>query len=477
MKLRRAAFALSCIMLCSSPVFAQEAHDLDSMTMDEIRTYVRELESENQYLREQLEISSGLEIPDQGKMDQTDEKIITDFVKDYTGFNLSTVGYTSMGGDLRDYYGNETLKFILVTSDGAYVDPEDEEQLQSYMVVSQFPSPGEEVKFYYNDEDDLVNMSYSEIVLGVQKTGTDADAVQLTQISPSAGKESQFVKAYVGRNLATCGYTAMNGNRYDTYGTGEQRIQLSVVDENGAVVDTSSPGNLKYYIVTGQSPEANTEIKFAYSVDSEGEESITGQTVNNIQLTARITEEGQAELEQKAAEEEELRASGALTELFQGDYKVGSDLREGYYRFKQGSDAVSLNIYQDEAAFNADDGEWDYLYGEEDMGYYMLREGMYISVSGGSVISIWSEIPSFQENEFELYTGVYRIGEDMQPGNYTFAPVSETCDLYLYRSEEAFNEDDGNWDYLYGKDDEVAYALQDGMIVKISDGAAKVTRK
>ncbi len=477
MKSKGLALILVSAILYCFPGYAQEEHDLDSMTMEEIRSYVKELESENQSLREQLETAGSVDRGAEQETKAITGSIVTDYVKDYIGFNLSSVGYTSMGGDRRDYYGNETLKLILVSPDGAFVDPDDEDQLQSYTVVSQTPAPGEEVICYYDDEENIVNINYNEVVLGLQKIGIAEEMPQITQISPSTDKEQQFVKDYVGRNLATCGYTALNGNRYDTYATSEQRVQLSITDESGAVVDPSSQEMLKHYIVTGQSPEANSQMKFAYSVDSDGEESITGQTVNNILLTARITQEGQELIDQKAAEEEELRASGALKELYEGNYKVGTDIDEGFYRFKQGADAVSLYIYPDEEAFNNDEGDWDYIYGEEDIAYYMLREGMYIKIKGSNVISIRSEIPSFEENEFELYDGVYRVGNDIPAGDYSLTQISESCNVYLYQSEADYEADEGEWDFLYGKGDEAFYSLQEGMLLRISDGAANARRK
>lgn len=107
----------------------------------------------------------------------------------------------------------------------------------------------------------------------------------------------------------------------------------------------------------------------------------------------------------------------------------------------------------------------------------MLREGMYIKIKGSNVISIRSEIPSFEENEFELYDGVYRVGNDIPAGDYSLTQISESCNVYLYQSEADYEADEGEWDFLYGKGDEAFYSLQEGMLLRISDGAANARRK
>ena len=45
-----------------------------------------------------------------------------------------------------------------------------------------------------------------------------------------------------------------------------------------------------------------------------------------------------------------------------------------------------------------------------------------------------------------------------------------------YQSEEDFQAEKGEWDFLYGKDDKGYYNLRDGMIIKISGGAAHAVR-
>ena len=417
----------------------------------------------------------GASIPEETESKK--EKEVRDYVKNYTGLNLSSVGYTSMGGDRRDYYGDSNLILTLVSPDGVYIDPDDDEQLQSYTIVSQMPAGGTEIIFYYNGEDKVINSTYNEIILAVQRVGDKTETPELTDILPSVSKETQYMKDYVGRNLASVGYTAMNGNRYDTFGSNEQRIQISILDENGAPVDLGSEEKLKYYTVTSQSLEPNSELVFMYSTDSDGNEKLSGQSVSTIQITAQMSEVGARTLEQMKAEEEALRASGALKELYEGTYKVGVDLEPGNYKLKEISDSVSIYTYRDEDAYNNDEGEWDYIYGEDDVACIALKDEMYFKVGDGAVKAIRSDFPNGDEQEMELYEGIYRVGTDIVAGPYEVAPITDACSIYIYQSEEDLKADEKDWDYLYGKDDKEYYSLQDGMIIEISDGAVKVVRK
>ena len=53
------------------------------------------------------------------------------YVKNYVGLNLASVGYYSMGGDIRDEYGEGTVKIVPVTEDGSFIDAEKEEELRA----------------------------------------------------------------------------------------------------------------------------------------------------------------------------------------------------------------------------------------------------------------------------------------------------------------------------------------------------------
>lgn len=98
----------------------------------------------------------------------------TKYIADYTGRNLANCGYTSLGGDRNDEYGDGYIKLNLIPQDGSYIDIEDEEALKQYYVVSQSIEPNTEVRFEFmknssgEEYDSLVdNQSIEEIDLYV----------------------------------------------------------------------------------------------------------------------------------------------------------------------------------------------------------------------------------------------------------------------------------------------------------------------
>lgn len=102
----------------------------------------------------------------------------TQYIVDYTGRNLASCGYTSLGGDLMHKYGSAIVKLVIVSEDGAYVDPEDEESLQGYVVTSQGIAPNTkmDLTFQKNSDgkeyDNLVEtQSIKEIDLYVRPIG------------------------------------------------------------------------------------------------------------------------------------------------------------------------------------------------------------------------------------------------------------------------------------------------------------------
>lgn len=363
-----------------------------------------------------------------------------------------------------------------MTSDGVYVDPEDEEALSSYTVAAQVPVSGTEVQIEYDSEDHPINSTYNEIILSVQKTGDASEASQPMEVNPSPNKETQYIKDYVGRNLMSFGYTSMGGDRFDTYGSDNQRLKLVLVDESGAPVDPEIGSTLQYYTVTAQSIEPNTEMTFTYSLNDDGEEEVSGQSIDTIQLTVKMSEEGSAALEQSAAEEEELRASGALKELYEGTYIVGQDLDAGNYQFKELTDAFDVYLYQNEHDYNYDEKEWYFINGADDAAYIALRDGMYVKISDNPAKAIRSDFPAADAPEMDLYEGVYKVGTDIVSGSYAVSPISSSCDTYIYQSEADYEVEKRDWDFLNGKNDIGYYQLQDGMVFEIKDGAAKAVR-
>lgn len=199
------------------------------------------------------------------------------YIKDYTGMNAASVGYEALDGFRHDRYGHGNLKVIFVANDGTYVDPGNEEQLKEYVVTGQNLDPNTELKYGYevNSEgeeyDNLVNFqSYDEVVLSVSKAGSSESAPDFTKIQPAPDKYTCYVRDYVGRNLAECGYYSLGGNLTDAYGHGY--IVFDIVADDGSYIDPEDTALLASYMVTSQSVEPNTEIVLTYMVDGDGNE-------------------------------------------------------------------------------------------------------------------------------------------------------------------------------------------------------------
>ena len=392
-------------------------------------------------------------------------------VKNYVGRSLSLCGYTSMGGERRDKYAGTTLLLVMQATDGMYIDPMDDAALDAYKVVAQYPAADTPFVVSTNLDGKQENPGYGEIVLIVSKDGDSTGEVPvLSNIRPSPNKTIQYVRDYKGRTLEDVGYTSMGGKRMDQYGP-KGYVQIVIVDEDGTKKDPNKSDDFLYYVVVDQDIKPDTEMKFTYSG-----EKCTGQTIDVIQITVAKTEAGQATMEALAAEEEELRASGALKDLYQGTYEVGKDLTSGNYEFTQISDSCSLYIYTNKEALDNNDGEWCYLYGKGDIETWYLKDGMFVTVSGGAAKAKRSDF-STSGSEFLLFSGVYRVGEEIAPGSYEMTHYTDSCNVNLYQTEAAYKEKDGDWDYLYGKGDTEYYVLKEGMVISISGGAASVTKK
>ena len=212
---------------------------------------------------------------------------VTSPIKDYVGKNLATFGYSSLGGDYLDnsYAGSlDTLTLTVLSDDGAYVDYEDKDVLKNYVVKAQSIEPGSDLTFTYDDMGFVAYRTYDEIVLLVEKVGEKTEnpiRTELTAIKPATTQEVQYIKDYIGRNLATVGYTGMDGDWHDEYNGTFQTVELVVNSSDGTYLDPEDKETLKQYVVIAQSPAPNSEETFVYGdygfVDS--------QTYNQIDLT------------------------------------------------------------------------------------------------------------------------------------------------------------------------------------------------
>lgn len=200
------------------------------------------------------------------------------YVKDYRGMNAASVGYTALDTFRRDRYGAGIVKIIYVAQDGTFIDPEDEELLKQYVVVGQNVEPNTEIKLAFDVDEEGVEyenltsyVSLDEIVLAVDKVGSGkARDTAMTPLEKSPDKYTHYIRDYVGRNLAECGYSAIGGFFADGYGHGW--IKLNIVTDDGTVVDIEDKASLAQYVVVDQDVAPNTVLSYTYSTDSNGVE-------------------------------------------------------------------------------------------------------------------------------------------------------------------------------------------------------------
>ena len=215
------------------------------------------------------------------------------YIKDYVGMNAASVGYEAIDGFRHDAYGNGNIKLIYVAADGTYIDPGNEEQLKGYVVTGQNVEPNTEMKYEYEmdsegeEYDNLVSFqTIDEVVLSVSKVGEDGEVdIALTEVKPSPDRYTHYVRDYVGRNLAECGYYSLSGRLTDAYGHGY--IFFDIVADDGTFIDPGDEAQLAGYMVTSQSVEPNTAIQMTYSTNSDGVEYsnlIDSQSIESITL-------------------------------------------------------------------------------------------------------------------------------------------------------------------------------------------------
>lgn len=218
------------------------------------------------------------------------------YVQDYVGRNAAGFGYTSLGGDRLEKYGAGYLEFIFVTQDGTLIDIEDEAMLQKYIVTGQNIAPNTEMKYIYqtdskgNEYSNLIEFQSIHLIdLTVRRIdGTMAGApvaFELIPITPSPDKYTHYIRNYVGKNVASFGYTSLGGDRRDEYGRGN--IKLNLVADDGAYLDPENIDLLKQYIVASQDIAPNSVMRLTFLKDSDGEEYsnlVDSQTYQGITL-------------------------------------------------------------------------------------------------------------------------------------------------------------------------------------------------
>ena len=220
------------------------------------------------------------------------------YVKDYVGRNLGTIGSSSWDGIRNDKYGDAQVRINYITKDGRYLPADDFSILKNYVVTAQSVMPDTELRISYkldnfgDETNNLLTQSISEIDLFVDSLDENV-VVKALEHFPKATKESTdrhlfYIKDYVGRNLATFGYSSWDGKRYDKYG--KSTVDLIFEAENGETVPSDDFEAMKDYVVYEQSVAPDTELKIDFTIYYDGEESensIERQSVQEIVLKIR----------------------------------------------------------------------------------------------------------------------------------------------------------------------------------------------
>ena len=276
------------LALCACGQSAQPVSDSQAYE-DEEEEYVEEVEEEPEEEPEEESSSTHQNVSVKPSTDK-----YTQYVKNYVGQNAASFGYSSLGGDRRDSYGGGNIQLVFVTEDGEYFDYTDEEALKDYVVFAQNEAPNTEFKMGFktdSDGEEYDNLTswvgLDEIVLNVKKVGSsDGEAKANVAITPG-DKYNRYVGDYMGRNLASFGYTSLVGDRRVYVGGGS--ILLNITAEDGSWVDPSDEEALKDYVVTWQSVDPNTPVTVSFDTDSEGKEydSLGQASIDSINLTVR----------------------------------------------------------------------------------------------------------------------------------------------------------------------------------------------
>ena len=191
---------------------------------------------------------------------------------------------------------------------------------------------------------------------GEKDTDNNASNTQNTAVTikPSPDKYTWYVNNYVGKNCASIGYTSIGGDRMDSYGAGY--IELIYVSPDGSYVDIEDEEALKQYVVTGQSLAPNTEIKYTFEVDSEGNEYDNLIATKNIdEIVLSVDKVGQKN--NKAEQPTTISPSPDKYTYYVADY-VGRNLADCGYTSIAGSRMVKYGNALIELIIVSNDGSF-----------------------------------------------------------------------------------------------------------------------
>ena len=261
------------------------------------------------------------------------------YVKNYVGKNLASVGYTSMGGDRMDSYGNGYIQLILVTPDGEYVDILNEDDLKGWRVIGQNLSPNTEIKYVYETDSEgeeydslIAHQNIEEIVLAIAPVGTKTDVPALTAINSSPDRYTAYINDYAGRTLSQCGYISLAGKLMDQYGNAY--IHLAVYSDDGSFVDINDETTLKNYVVTSQNIAPNSALKMSYMLDSNGMEYdslIDTQNIEEIELYVTLVNSYSTTKNEPVVSEQDTEVDTISESSIRPEFKAAMDSYEEFF--------------------------------------------------------------------------------------------------------------------------------------------------
>ncbi|WP_204829428.1 hypothetical protein, partial [Olsenella sp. CU969] len=115
--------------------------------------------------------------------------------------------------------------------------------------------------------------------------------VDMTPIDPAPDEYTAFVRDYVGRNLAECGYGSLAGKLTDAYGPGY--VTLVPASDDGSYIDASVKESLAQYVVVSQDVAPNTQFTMEPTTATNGEvyDLISSQSLETVSLSVRRLEQ------------------------------------------------------------------------------------------------------------------------------------------------------------------------------------------
>ena len=366
------------------------------------------------------------------------------YVKNYVGKNCATLGYTAMSGSRFEKYGAGLLELIFVSADGTYVDISSNDTLKDWVVTGQSLEPNTEIKLVFDKDsegkeyDNLVQrQNYDFIVLSVKRVGdAETKLANLTAIKPSPDKYTWYIADYVGRNLASCGYTSMAGDYRAKYGAGN--IKFIIITDDGSYVDPSDDNALQSYVVTSQNVAPNTELKYTFDKDSQGveyENLVDTQNIEEIELCVKklpnTATAKPAETKKEDTEKEENKTP--TTTNNQSDVSAGETGTEKNFTYTVlGKNAVEITKYTGTEDTVTIPSEID---GKD---VTNIGKSAFENCTTVKKISIWAEIEVIDDSAFKGCTSLKEISipyETETIGKSAFENCTSLEEVTLWTTE------------------------------------------